>query len=120
LHSLCDIHGYGTCLGVRHQAFRTQHTTQTSYHAHHIRCGNHYVIIKPVLILDLRDQFLCSYKFSSCLFCLICFGILCEYQYTNLLTGSVRKNNCATDLLICMTSVTSCSDMSLDCLVKFG
>ena len=34
--------------------------------------------------------------------------------------GTMRKNDSATDLLICMTSVTSCSDMSFDCFIKFS
>ena len=30
----------------------------------------------------------------------------------------MRKNYCTTDLLICVTSITTCSDMSFNCLIK--
>ena len=56
---------------------------------------------------------------SACSFCFLSFGNLCEYQDTNGFTSSVRQNNCTTDLLVSVTSVTTGSDVSLDGLVKF-
>ena len=43
---------------------------------------------------------------------------LCENQYLDGLSCSVRKHDSAADLLLCVTSVTACSDMNLNCLIK--
>src|SRR5699024_7334281 len=98
---------------------RSENTSQTTNNTHHIRSCNYYVKIQPSFVLDLRDQFFCSYVVSACCLCLICLSILSEYQYTYSLTCSVRKYNGTTDLLLCVTSVTACSDMSFDGLVEF-
>ncbi len=118
VHCLRHVHRNGTSLRVRHQALRSKDTAQTSDNAHHIRCRHYYVEIKPAFVLDLRNELLCSYKLSACSSRLICLGILCKYQYTHLLTSTVRQYNRATDLLVCVTSVTACSDMNFDGLVK--
>src|SRR5699024_2288119 len=115
-----NVHGYSSGFRVRHQTFRSEYTAQTSYNAHHVRCSNNNVEIKPSLVLDLRDELLSAYILSACSLGFLCFSVSCEYKYANLLTGSVRKNNSSTDLLICMTSVAACTDVSFDGLVKFG
>ena len=59
---------------------------------------------------------------------MICTGSLClgelvtlgKYQNTNLLTGSVRKNNRTTYLLIRMTSIDTQTYMSLYGFIELG
>src|SRR5699024_3421530 len=117
-YRLCHIHCNCSGFRVRHETFWSEYTSETSYNAHHIRCCNNYVEVKPSFILDLRDQLVSSYKISSCCFCFLSLCVLCKYKDADFLTCSVWKYNRTTDLLICVTSVTTCSDMSLDRLVK--
>ena len=116
--SFCNVHCYCTSLRVWHKSFRSEYTSKTSNNTHHIRCSNYNVEVKPSLVLNLRDQFVSSNKVSACCFCFLCLSVLSEHKDANLLTCSVWKNYSTTDLLISVTSVTTCSDMSLDCLVK--
>src|SRR5699024_5135731 len=118
IDSLCYIHCNCSGFRVRHETFGSEHTSETSYNAHHIRCCNNYVEIKPSFILDSRDQVISAYKISSCCFCFLSLCVLSEHKDADFLTCSVRKYNRTTDLLICVTSVTACSDVSLDRLVK--
>ena len=115
----CNVHCYCTSLRVWHKTLRSEYTSETSNNTHHVRCSNYNIKVKPSFILDLRDKLVSAYKISSCCFCFFCLCILCEYKDTNFLSCSVRKNYSTTDLLICVTSVTTCSDMSFDCLIKF-
>ena len=85
-----------------------------------IRDSYNYIEFEPVFILDLRNEFISTYVICSGSFSFFSFSVLSKYKDTNLFTSSVRKNYSATDLLICMTSVTSCSDMSFDCFIKFS
>ena len=119
LNRLSNIHRYSSRLRVWHKSFWTKNTSETSYNAHHIRCGNNYIELEPVLILDLRDQFFAANVVRSSSLCLICLCVFREYQDTYLFTSSVGKNNRSSDLLVRVTSVTSGSDMRLDSLVKF-
>ena len=43
---------------------------------------------------------------------------VCKYQNTNGFTCSVRQYNSTTDLLLSVTSITTCTDVKLDGLVK--
>src|SRR5699024_12847009 len=106
-----NVHGYSSGFRVRHQAFRSEHTAQTSYNAHHIRCSNNNVEIKPSLVLDLRDQLVSAYKVSACCLCFLSLCVLRKYKDAHLLTCSVRKYYRTTDLLVSVASVTSCSDV---------
>ena len=71
-------------------------------------------------MLNLRNQLFAAYIISACSLCLVYLIALSKNQYSYSLTGSVRKNNCATDLLFSMTSVTSCSDVCFDGLIELG
>ena len=116
---LGNIHRDGTGLGVRHKAFRSEDTAETTDNAHHIRCGNDYVEIKPAVVLDTGKELLAADVISACCLCLIQLRTLCEYEHANLLAGAGGKDYCATDLLICMTSVAACTDVDLNSLIKF-
>ena len=116
---LGDIHCDRSGLRVRHESLGTEHFTETSDDAHHIGSRNDDIEIQPSLFLDLGDQLFAADKVCSCSLRLVQLGSLCKYQYTNLLSGSVRENDCTTDLLIRMTGVTGSSDMNLNRLVKF-
>ena len=115
----CNIHGYCACLGVGHQAFRTQHTTQTANNAHHIGSCYCNVETEPVFILNLRNQILCAYEIRTCCKCFFSLCTLCEYQYTNCFTCTVRKNYGTTNLLISMSAVNTQTNMCFYCSVKF-
>ena len=56
----------------------------------------------------------------ACCFSLVDLIAFCEYQNFYSLTGSVRQYNCATDLLLSVTSVTTGSDVNLDGLIEFS
>ena len=115
---LRNIHGYGTSLGVGHQTLRAQNTTQTTNNTHHIGGRYNYVKVQPAFVLNAGDQILSTYVISASGLSLICLYALSEYQHANGLTGSVRQYDSATDLLICMTSVTAGTDVCFDGLVK--
>ena len=119
INSLCNIHCYCAGLGVGHKSLRSENLTKTTYNAHHVRSCNYYVEIKPSVILDLRDELLASNVICTCCLCLGNLVALCKYKYTNLLTCSVRENYSAADLLLCMSSVTTCTDVYFYGLIKF-
>ncbi len=119
LNGLGYIHGNGTCLGIGHQALRSQDFTEASHYAHHIRCRNDNVEIQPAVVLNLRDQLLAADIVRARRLRLVKFGPFCKYKNLHALTCSVRQYDCAADLLLRMTSVTACPDMKLDCLVEF-
>ncbi len=120
MNRFCNVHSYSSGFRVWHKTFWSKYTTKTSYNAHHVRCSNNDVEIKPSFVLDLRNKVLSSYEFCACSFCFLSFCISCKYKNTNLFTGSVRQNNSSTNLLICMTSIAACTDVSFDSLVKFS
>ena len=68
----------------------------------------------------LTDQFLAADIIGSGCSGFISLGILCKYQHTDSLAGSVRKNNSTADLLIGVTAVTAGPDMNFYCLIEFG
>ena len=43
-----------------------EYTSQTSYNTHHIRCSYYNVKLKPVFVLNLRNQFLSAYVLCAC------------------------------------------------------
>lgn len=118
----CFCYVHCNCSGFRvwHQTFWSKYTSETSNNTHHVRCSNNNIEFKPSFVLDLWNQILCSYVICSGCFCFFCFCIFCKYKDTNFFTSSVRKHYCSTDLLVSVTSVTTCSDVSFDCLVKFS
>src|SRR5699024_3099219 len=119
LNGFGHVHGQSSCLGIGHQALRSKDTARTSYNSHHIRGCHNNVKVQPSRVLALRYQPLSTYILCACCGSLISLSVLGEHQDTNLLSGSVRKNYSAADLLISVTSVTASSDMSLDGLVEF-
>src|SRR5699024_3047266 len=102
-----NVHGYSSGFRVRHQTLWSKHTSETSNNTHHVRCSYYYVELEPVFVLDLRDQFISAYIISSGCLCFLCLCVFCKYKDTYLLTSTVRQYNCATDLLVSVTSVTS-------------
>ena len=117
-NSLGNIHGNGAALGVGHQALRAEDTTDAADNAHHI--GGCYADIesKPVFGLDLLYHILITYEISACFECFASLIALCEDENADGLTGAVGQNDCAADLLICVTGVNTEADMGFDGLVK--
>ena len=114
----CYVHRNCASLRVRHQALRAKHTTQTANNAHHVRRSNCNVKTKPVFILDLRNQILCSYEIRAGCKSLFSLVALREYQNTNCFACAVWKNNGATHLLISMSAVNAQTNMRFYCCVK--
>ncbi len=116
----CDIGGYCSGLGVRHETLGSEYFSETSYDTHHVRCCNYNIVVKPVLVLDLGDKLLCSYEIRTGFKCFLFLLALCENQNLYAFACSVGKNNRTSYLLVCVTSVTSGPDMYFNRLVKFG
>ena len=116
----CFFYGPWNCtsFGVRHQAFGTQYTTQTTNNAHHIGCCYCNVKTEPVFILDFGDQILCSYEIRTSCQSFFSFVAFCEYQYTNCFTCAVGKNDCTTNLLISMSAVNAQTNMCFYSCIK--
>ena len=117
-HGLCNIHGNGTGFGVRHQAFRTEYTTQATDGAHHVRGCDDYIKLKPVFFRNFFYQIL-----SADIVCTGFFGSSCtvafrEYQCTNGLTGTMRQYHRTAYLLVCVTRVNTQTDMQFYRLIK--
>ena len=119
LDCFCNVHCYCTSLRVRHETFRSKYSSETSNNTHHIWCSYNYVEFEPVLVLDLWNELVSTYEICSSSFSFLSFSVFSKYKDTNLFTCSVWQYNCSTNLLVSVTSVTTCSDMSLDCLIKF-
>ena len=119
LDCLSDIHGNCSGLRVRHEAFRAKDTAETTDNAHHIRCSDDNVEIEPVLFLDLCYEIHLADIICPGFSCLISLCALGKYEDAHRLACAVRKHDSATDLLISMTSVAACTDVSFDCLIKF-
>ena len=118
LDSLYNVHCNCTSLWIWHKSLRTKYTSETSNNAHHVRCSDNYIEIKPSFILDLWNELIATSVISACSKCLINIVTLSENKNLYSLTCSVRKNNGTTYLLICMTSINTKSDVCFDCLIE--
>ena len=120
MESLGQIHGNGTGLGVRHQTLRSEYLTETSDDAHHVGGRDDYVEIEPVLCTDLVRQFLSAYEISAGVFGFVSLLALCENEDLLGLTGSMRQDRRASDLLVSVSSVESHLEVGFNGLVELG
>ena len=118
--SLGNIHGDRAGLRVRHEALRAEHTTDTADETHHIRGRNADVEIEPVFLLDLGDHIFSADIVSTGSQSFLGLVALGEHKNADNLTSSVGQNNCATDLLVCMTGVNTKTDGDFNSLIELG
>ena len=117
-YSLCNVRSNGSCLRRRHQALRSENLTELTDNAHHVgRCDNN-VELEPVLGLDLLNEILSAYVVSASCLCSLSLIATSENESSNGLTGSVRKNDSTSNLLISVTGVNTETDVNLNGLIK--
>ena len=116
---LFHVHRNRTGLRVRHQALGAEHTTDTTYHTHHIGRGDHNVEIKPVFVLDFGDEFFRAYVIGTCRRSRICLRAFRDNEHFLRFTGAVGKDENAADLLIRLTGINAETDVKFDGLVEF-
>ena len=119
LNSLANFGGNCTRLGVRHEASRAEDLTETTNDTHHIGRSDNYVEIHPA-VLDLLYCIIICDVIGTCILCFLDLIAFCEYESSYGLTGTVRENNGASDLLISVTGVNAESDVELDSLVELS
>ena len=115
-HSATGIGGNGTCLGVGHQAARTQDLTQTTDNTHHVGGSDNNVEVHPVFLLDLLHHVLGTDKLGTGGLGGIAAG---KAQHADGLTGTVGQYHCTTDLLVGVTAIYAQADVDLDGFIKF-
>ena len=112
LDGLCNIHGYGTALGVRHKSAGAEDAAQGTELAHHRGLRDDHVDICPAF-LDLLQIFIKADIVSTC-FLGSSFGIgVAEHKHAHLLTGTVRKRNHAAYHLIGLARINSETDIDI-------
>src|SRR5690625_6228303 len=106
---LCDglahIHRDGAALWVRHQAAGPEKTTQTTDLTHHVGRSDKHVEIEPAIVLNPLDVIIEADVLGTCF---ASFGLLAfvgKDEYTDRLTGTVRKCYCASNQLISMPRI---------------
>ena len=118
-NSFSNIGGYSTCFGVRHKTSRAEDFTESTNNAHHIGRSDNYVKIHPTFGHDFLHVFFCTSVFSACIKSSLNFVAFCENENCNFFTGSVRKNYCTTNLLVCVTGVNAKTNMAFNGFVEF-
>ena len=119
-HSATGIGGNGTCLGVGHQAARTQNLTQTTDNTHHVGGSDYYIEVHPVLFLDLLHHVLSAYKLSAGSLGSLGGIAAGKAQHTHALAGTVGQHYGAADLLVSVTAVHAQADMDLYGLIELS
>src|SRR3954447_3670733 len=104
-------------LGVRHQPARPEHTTQAADERHHVRRGDGQVEIH-VALLDCFGQIVGTDDVGSGVTGLLRSLAGCEHGDADVLTGSFRQRNSATDHLIGLARVYAQPDGDIDTLVE--
>ena len=120
LDSSSNVGGNGAGLGGGHQTLGAQDLTKTANNAHHVGRSDNDVEVEPVFLGDLLDQLHAADIVSASSLCLFNLCVLSENQNAAGLAGAVGQNNCATDLLVCVTGVNAQLDMQLDGLVELS
>ena len=115
-----NIRGNGAGLRVRHQALRTQDTTQTSDNAHHIGSCDDSVEIEPVSPAGSSEPYPLRQRNPRRLLLLPCLVALGKNKNANGLAGTMRQNDSATDLLVSMTAINAQTYMDFYGLIKLG
>ena len=118
-NSLSNVHGNGTCLGVRHKALRTEKLTETADNTHHVGSCDNNVEIEPVFGLDLLNHVDVANVVSACCSCEVSLFALSENEGSYSLTGTVGKYDCTTNLLVSVTAVNAESDVNFDGFIEF-
>ena len=119
VNHLCNIHGNGAELRVRHKATRTKNTTKTANLTHHLRGCDCCVKVKHAL-LDLCDELVATDDVSASCLSLAGLLALCEDCNANGLTSAVRQRNGTANVLVSLTSIDTKANCYLNGLVKLS
>ncbi len=106
-------------LGVRHQATRTEHTTNLANEGHAVRGGNSFIKVKPT-VFDLLYELFCTSEVSASSKCFSFFFALTEYCYAYGLTKAVRHGNSTADHLIGIFWVNAEADCYVNGFVELS
>lgn len=115
---LCNIHGDGAALGVGHQALRAENAADSTDNAHHIGSCNADIKTEPVFGLNLFDHIFIADEIRARFLCFASLVALCKNENANNLTGAVGQNDCAANLLVCVTGVNAQTDMRFNGFVE--
>ena len=115
---LLDVGGNGAGLRGGHQALRSEELTETANRAHHIGAGNNGVKFKPVLFLDLLNEFHAAGIIGAGFLGLVHALGLAENKNADALARAVRQNDGTADLLVSVTAVDTELHMQLDGFVE--
>ena len=118
-NSLCNIHGHGTGLGVRHQVTGTQDLTQAADLAHHVGGCNRCVEVGPAAS-DLCDQLVGTNVVSASCLSLSSLGACCDNDHASGLTGAVGQVHGTANHLVCLTGVNGQTHCNLNGCVGLG
>src|SRR5213592_5042275 len=117
LDRLGDFESHCAGLGVRHQAARAEHFAQLTGGAHHVRSGDHRIVICPpfhdflndfVTANEIRPRFL---RFAN-------FLAARNHQHAYCLAESIRQTHGAADDLVGMLGVHAQINRQLDGFVE--
>ena len=118
-NSLCNVHGHGAGLGVRHEVTGTQHLTQATNFTHHIGGCNCCVEVGPAA-RDLSDQLVRTDIVSAR--CLSCGSLIAcsNNNHAGGLTGAVRQVHGAANHLVGLTGVNRKAQSHLNGCISFS
>ena len=118
-NSLCNIHGHGAGLGVRHEVTGTQNLTQATNFTHHIGGCNCSVEVGPAAC-DLSDQLVRTDIVSAR--CLSCGSLIasCDNNHASGLTGAIGQVHGAANHLIGFTGVNREAQSHLNGCISFS
>ena len=116
--SLGDIGGNRACLRAGHKTSGAENLTETADETHHVRSSDGDIEIHKALALDSCNKILCTDNLCACGGCGLGICALCEDGYADILAGTVRKNDSASDLLVGVAGVNTQADVDFDSLIE--
>ena len=116
--SLGDIGGNRACLRAGHKTSGAENLTETADETHHVRGCDSDIEIHEALALDSCNKILCTDNLCACGGCGLGVCALCEDGYADILAGTVRKNDSASDLLVGVAGVNTQADVDFDSLIE--
>ena len=102
--SFLNVHGNSTTLRVRHQATRTEHTTQRTNLTHDGRHSDDNINISPTTF-NFLDIFVETYIVSTGSLSSFLLVRSAEAEHADSLTRTIWKRNHATNHLVCLARI---------------
>ena len=118
--SLGNVRSDRTGLRGRHQATGTKDTTELTDDTHHVGSGDSNVEVQEAFVLDAVCKIFGTDDLCTGFFSGLGHIALGEDGDADALTGTVRENDCTTDLLVSVTGVDTQTDVSFDSFVELG